>query len=167
MLGALAEPPGSLAVSLTELEATGRAMDEEFAALGDGDADALGNAAAEPGWSRGACARVRSGTANACARADGSPRRPGCGPLGAAPAASVAGGGPIGLPVRVAAAGLGAADDTLSDLDDDEEMQNVILNDEERRIKSALWLEANKDYLEQQEGWRDDGWRLARPGRRR
>jgi len=40
----------------------------------------------------------------------------------------------------------------LSDLDDDEEIRNVLLTEEEVQAKSALWMEANKDYLEQQEG---------------
>jgi len=40
----------------------------------------------------------------------------------------------------------------LSDLDDDEEIRNVLLTEEEMQAKSAIWMEANKDYLEQQEG---------------
>lgn len=39
----------------------------------------------------------------------------------------------------------------LDDVDDDE-IENVILNEEEIKIKTQVWMELNKEYLQEQEG---------------
>jgi len=38
----------------------------------------------------------------------------------------------------------------LDDVDDDE-IESIILNDEEVKIKTQVWMEFNKDYLQEQE----------------
>ena len=43
-------------------------------------------------------------------------------------------------------------EENLSDVDDDE-IQMLILTEEESEVKSKLWHEMNKEYLEEQEGW--------------
>ena len=35
---------------------------------------------------------------------------------------------------------------------DDEEIEGVILNEEEVKIKTQVWMELNKEYLQEQEG---------------
>jgi len=44
----------------------------------------------------------------------------------------------------------------FEDLDDvdDEEIDNIILNEEEVRIKTQVWMEFNKEYLKEQEAKR-------------
>lgn len=37
---------------------------------------------------------------------------------------------------------------------DDEEIDNIILNEEEVRIKTQVWMEFNKEYLKEQEAKR-------------
>ena len=131
--GGLPEP--AAAVSLTELEATGREMEAEFADLPE---DEVEEDATQPDPALGGGAASSDGAAGTAETA--APTAAAAGPAAPAQAAVVA-------PAPA------AESESLSDMDDDDEIRNVILNDEEVRIKSALWLEANRDYLEQQEGW--------------
>ncbi|CAG79933.1 Brf1-like TBP-binding domain-domain-containing protein [Yarrowia lipolytica] len=41
--------------------------------------------------------------------------------------------------------------ESLSDLDDDPEIDSILLNDEERNIKEAVWTTVNMEYLQEQE----------------
>ena len=133
--GALTEP--AAAVSLTELEATGREMDAEFADLPEDDVE---EDATQPD-------PALDGGAASSAGAAGAVEAPSAAAAPSAVAALPAAAAPAAAPVHA------VESESLSDMDDDDEIRNVILNDEEVRIKSALWLEANRDYLEQQEGW--------------
>ncbi|KAG5357277.1 Transcription factor IIIB 60 kDa subunit [Yarrowia sp. C11] len=42
-------------------------------------------------------------------------------------------------------------EESLSDLDDDPEIDSILLNDEERNIKEAVWTTVNMEYLQEQE----------------